>query len=75
MSSDRLPDRHRCVFNYFVKLTAFNKLHAEVALAIALADLVDWDDARMIEARSGFGFQPKALEVRFGGPLAKANDF
>ena len=75
MSSDRLPNRHRCFSDYFVKLTAFNKLHAEVALTIALADLVDWDDARMIEARSGFCFQPKAFKVRFSGPLAKANDF
>jgi hypothetical protein len=44
------------LFDYFVKLAAFDKLHAEVALAIALTDLVDWDDARMVEARSSFGF-------------------
>ena len=71
----RLPDRHRRALDYFVKLAAFDKLHAEVALAIALADLVDGDDARMIEAGGSFGFQSKALEVRFGGPLAEANDF
>ena len=29
----------------------------------------------MIEARSGFSFQAKALKVRFGCPLAEANDF
>ena len=71
----RLPDGHRRVFNYFVKLTAFDELHAEVALAIALAHFVNGNDARMIEARSSFCFQTEALEVRFGGPLPKANDF
>jgi hypothetical protein len=71
----RLPDGHRRVFNYFVKLTAFDKLHAEVALPIALAYLVNRDDAWIIQARSSFCFQAKALEVRFGGPLPKANDF
>src|SRR6478735_5666175 len=71
----RMRDGHRRVFNHFVKLTSFDKLHAEVALPIALAHLVNGDDACMIEARSSFCFQAKALEVRFGGPLPKANDF
>ena len=72
---DRLPNRQRCVPDYFLELAAFNKLHAEVALAIALADLVDWDDAWMIKARRGFCFQTKALEVRLRGPLSKTDDF
>jgi hypothetical protein len=63
------------VFNYFVKLTTFYKLHAEIALAIPLAYLVDGDDAWMVKARSGFGFQAKALEVCWGCPLSKPNDF
>ena len=67
----RLPDGHRRVFNHFVKLAAFDELHAEVTLAIALAHLVDWDDAWMIKARSGFCFQTKALEVRFAWPTAQ----
>ena len=71
----RLPDRNRRVFNYFIKLTAFDELHAEVALPIALAHFVDGDDARMIEARRGFGFKTKALEVGLRGPLSKTNDF
>ena len=70
-----MPDGHRRVFNHFVKLTAFDKLHAEEALPIAFAHLVNWDDAGMIEARRSFCFQVKALEVRFGGPLPEANDF
>jgi len=63
------------VFNYFVKLTAFYKLHAEIALAIPLAYLVDGDDAWMVKARSGFSFQAKALEMRLRCPLAEADDF
>src|SRR6476469_2035862 len=70
-----LTNRHRRALNYFVKLAAFDKLHAEVALPIALAHLVDWDDARMVKARRGLGFQTEALDMRFGGPLPKANDF
>src|SRR6266496_596822 len=72
---DRLPGRKRSVFNYLIKLTAFDKLHTEEALAIALAHFVDWDNAWMIKACRGFSFESKALEVRFGGPLPKANDF
>src|SRR6266496_4401987 len=68
-----LPDCNRCVFNYFVKLTTFDELHAEVALAFALAHLVDGDDTRMVKARGSFGFQPKTLEVRWCGPLSKSN--
>ena len=75
MSSTACRIGHRRVFNHFVKLTAFDKLHAEVALPIALANLVNGDDACMIEAGSSFCFQTKALEVRFSGPLPKANDF
>ena len=61
--------------DHFVKLAAFDELHAEVARAIALADFVDGNDAWMIEAGGGFGFAAKALQVRFGGPLTKADDF
>ena len=51
-----LPDWNRRVFNYLIKLAAFDELHAEVTLPIALAYLVDWDDARMVKARGGFRF-------------------
>ena len=71
----RLPDRHRRAPDDFVELATFDELHAEVARAIALADFVDWNDARMIEAGGGFCFEAKAFQVRFARPLAKANDF
>ena len=41
------------------------ELHAEVALAVVLADLVDRDDARVIEQRDGLGLvlEPAQLGV------------
>src|SRR5215831_4390001 len=71
----RLSDRHRCMGNYFVKLTTFDKLHTEIALTIPLAYLVDGNDAWMVKARSGFGFQTKALQVRWCCPLTEADNF
>ena len=70
----RLPDRHRRLFNYFVKLAAFDKLHAEVALAITLANFVDWNNARMLQACCRFCFAAETFHVRFARPLAKADD-
>ena len=61
--------------DYFIKLTAFDELHAEVALSIALAHFIDGNNAWMFEAGGGFGFPAKTLQVRFGGPGAKANHF
>jgi hypothetical protein len=63
------------VFNYLIKLAAFDELHTEVALTFALSYFVNGNNARMIEAGRGFGFQTKTPKVRFGGPLPKANDF
>src|SRR5207248_11054904 len=42
------PDRHWFVPYHFIELAAFDKFHAEVAGAIALADFVDWNDAGML---------------------------
>src|SRR6266545_7095130 len=70
-----LPDRHRRLSDYFIKLAAFDELHAEIAGAITLAHLVNRHDAWMIEASCGFRFPAEALQVRFGRPLTKTNDF
>src|SRR5215475_11108997 len=71
----RLSGGHRRMVNDFVKLTTFDKLHAEIALAIPLTDLVDGNNAWMVKARSGFGFQAKALQVCWCCPLTEADDF
>jgi hypothetical protein len=71
----RLTDRHRRAPDYFVKLAAFDKLHAEVALAITLANFMDWNDTGMLQASCRFRFEAKALQVRFACPLTKTNDF
>src|SRR6266480_604459 len=69
----RLSDRHRRAPDYFVKLTAFDELHAEITRAVALAHFVNGNDRRMIEAGGGFCFHSEALEVRFRGPLPESN--
>src|SRR5205807_8734117 len=71
----RMPDRHRRAADHFVKLASLDELHAEIAGAISLTHLVDRDDAWMIEARGGFRFPAKALQVCFGRPLTKTDDF
>src|SRR4029453_11330397 len=71
----RLPDRYRCMPDYFVQLSAFDELHAKITRAIALTDFVDGNDVRMIEAGGSLSFPAKALQVGFARPLTKANDF
>ena len=70
----RLPNRHRPTADHFIQLSAFDKLHAEIALTIPLTHFVDGNDARMIEASGSFRFPAKTLHVRFGGPLTQANN-
>jgi hypothetical protein len=70
----RAPNRHRLAPGHFVELSAFDEFHAEITRAIVLADFVNGNDARMIEACSGFGFPAKACQVRLAPPLTKAND-
>src|SRR6266496_3445065 len=65
----RLPDRYRRPPNDFIKLTAFNKFHAEVARAITLADFVDGNDTGMLQSGRGFGFKTKAFQMNFARPL------
>ena len=50
------PSWHWLAIGDFIKLAAFDELHAEVALAIALAYFVNRHDARMLQARRGFCF-------------------
>src|SRR2546430_7634909 len=71
----RLPDRHRRPPDYFIQLSAFDELHAEVTRPVALADFVNRHDARMLQTRRGFCFKAKTLQVSLARPLTKANDF
>jgi hypothetical protein len=70
-----VTDRHRFALRDGIELATFDELHAEVAGAFAFAHFVDGNDARMIQVSGGFGFPTKPLQMRLGGPLAKANDF
>src|SRR4029077_7682035 len=71
----RLANRHRRAPDYFVELTAFNELHAEVALAIALAHFVDGNDAWMLKVGSGLFLPSEALQLRFGDSGTAADYF
>src|SRR4029453_5237448 len=68
----RLPNGDRPPLDYFIKLAAFDELHAEVALAVALADLVDGHDTRVVKACSGLGFHTKPFRGAGGGPWTRA---
>jgi len=70
-----VSDGHRLALGHVIKLTAFDKLHAEVAGAGALTHLVDGNDARMFEAGCGFRFPTKALQMRLSGPRTQPNYF
>jgi hypothetical protein len=71
----RAPNRYRLASDHFVKLASFDEVHAEVALPILLAHLVDGNDARMVKLSGSFRFPSKALQMRFGSPRAQANYF
>src|ERR1051326_8705861 len=57
----RPPPRYRRSAYDFVKLTAFDKFHAEIARSITLAHLIDGNDKRVIEACGGCRFASKTL--------------
>src|SRR4029077_6064446 len=70
-----LSDRHRVAPDHFVKLAAFDEIHAEVAATIALAHFMNGNDKWMVEVGSGFCFPAKTLQMLFGGPGTEADHF
>src|SRR5215469_2199138 len=58
-----------------VKGFALDQFHTEIAGTVPLTDLVDGNDAGMIETRRRFSFQMEAFQMRFGRPLAEPEDF
>ena len=71
----RAPNWHWLALGHFIELAAFDKFHAEVTRAIALADFVNRDNAWMLETGGRFGFATKTFQMRFGGPMAQADHF
>jgi hypothetical protein len=55
-------------------LSAFDELHAEVARAITLADLVDRNNTGVLQTGGRLCFETKTLQVRFACPLTKADN-
>ena len=67
--------RHRVTLDHFIKASAFNQLHAEITRAVAFSDLMNRDDARVIQTRRSLGFKAKPFDVRFRRPPTEAHDF
>src|SRR5260370_36496762 len=78
----QLGDQYRCVTDRYrftlcdgIELAALHQSHAEVTGAVALSNLVNRDDARMVQAGGGFCFETKALHVCFCRPVSETNHF
>ena len=69
------PDRNRLFPRDLVELAAFDQIHAEVAITVALADFVNRDDEWMVQAGGCLSFETKAFQMCFGRPSTDANDF
>src|SRR2546430_15093256 len=70
----RTADRHWLTLKEFVKRAALNEFHAEVARPITLADLIDRNDGRTIQACRSLSFQLESLKTRWGSPLTYRHD-
>ena len=68
-------DRYRLTLNYFVELAAFDQVHAEVAITVALADFVNRNNEWMVQAGRCLSFETEAFQMCLGRPSTDANDF
>src|SRR6185503_15643417 len=50
----------------FAQRHAVDVVHAEVVLALLLAEVMDGDDVRMLEARGQFGLGAQTIQVNLG---------
>ena len=66
-----LPDRQGAVRDRLAERAALDELHGNPRQAVALADVVDGDDGRMVERRggAGFGFETPAAALVPDQPL------
>src|SRR5207247_5176411 len=68
-----VTDGHRFALRDGIELTTVHESHAEVTGTVALADFVNRDNARMVQAGASFRFHAKALHVCFCCPVSEAN--
>jgi hypothetical protein len=80
-SARQLDDEFRCTsirrrltLDYFIKAPTFDECHAEVAGTVAFPDLMDRDDARVVQTRCGLRLKAKPFDVRFRGPPSEPDD-
>ena len=65
------PQRNHFARGKLIELAALLELHAEVARAVALADLIDRHNARMFQAGGRFRLAPKTFQMRLGRPMSE----
>ena len=67
----RLPDRQGAVGDRLAERAALDELHGNPRQAVALADVVDRDDGRMVQRRggAGFGFETPTVPLVSYQPL------
>ena len=66
----RLARRQRAVGGLLGQAAALDEAHAEVVLALVLADLVDRHDVGVVEVGGRLGLDVEPLDVGLGGELA-----
>src|ERR1051326_5066068 len=59
----RAADRHLLAPDCFVDLTAFDEVHAEVAIAIPFTNFVNWNNVWMVQSRCCFCFETKPFQM------------
>jgi hypothetical protein len=60
-----------CFLDPLCQATTLNQLHAEIVLPLVVADLVDEDDVRVVQAGGGFGLGAEALHLRRRRQMAR----
>jgi hypothetical protein len=65
------PDRLRVAADGIGQAAAVDEVHAEVVLAVVLADLVDGDEVRVLEVAGRLGLEAEPLHLLGGRQLAR----
>ena len=71
----RTSIRHCLTLDCLIKALAFHKLHAEIARAVTFPNLMNWNDAGVVQTRCGLRFKAKPFNMRLRGPSPETHNF
>src|SRR4029077_18594841 len=71
----RVSGRHRFALGNFIESLAFHERHAEIAGTVAFPNLMNRNDARVVQTRCGLRLESKPFDMRFRGPPSETDDF